>query len=54
MWRLYAVLIELVSFLYGLRLLVTARDRHHWASARSVFALETAEKTGAIQWFRTR
>ncbi|MEW6708286.1 MAG: hypothetical protein AB1403_00550 [Candidatus Riflebacteria bacterium] len=52
MWRIYAFLIELVSLLYGLRLLLVCRNKKEWAGARTIFALETGSQTGAIERFR--
>jgi hypothetical protein len=49
MWRFYALLIEMVSFLYGLRLLIKAENKSEWSSTRTLFAVETGCQTGGIK-----
>jgi len=50
MWRFYAFLIELVSFIHSFWELLFAKNQIEWASKRTFFALETGAKLGAIEW----
>jgi len=46
MWRLLALLLEIVIFLGNLRKLAFAADMRAWAGYRTLVAIDVAKKTG--------
>lgn len=54
MWRFWALFMELITFLYSVRLVLSCENKLEWASKRTFFALESGEKLGAIEWLNKK
>lgn len=50
MWRILALLLEIIIFLSNLRKLACSAEMREWAGYRTVVALEVATKTGIAEF----